>query len=272
MKRKNVLIAVTAVLLLTSCGEPSGAENDFEKVLDAFNEGSYRYTMELRTEDPYEDPDVISIGIEYNSFEGEITNSPYAEHRFVPEGKRNDMNVPEWYWFTQDGKIKTAFGMNLEDGLRWLTVADTNVKGIEEYLGCNLNELDFSMEREEEDCTVFTAWFEKESLFNTYMGNGDPADADDTRMYSYECKISCFVDKELRNLKKIVIDFEGYGKIVEMLRLMEEKDLSEAEARAEAEKAEETYQMVVTFTISDFNEDIEIEVPAELLDGSWETQ
>ena len=55
-------------------------EEEAGEVVEEFNNGDFRYSIKTEIEDPYEDPDVTSVGIGPEApMEGAVIHSPYTE-------------------------------------------------------------------------------------------------------------------------------------------------------------------------------------------------
>ena len=104
-----------------------------------------------------------------------------------------------------------------------------------------------------------------------YSLTGDEEDAENNPIFPYTCTVEYYINNDSRTLDRVVIDHEEYGHIGEKLRLMEVEGLSEEEAKAQAEETEDIIRMTTTIEFTDFNGDVQIDVPEELLDGTADT-
>lgn len=271
VKRKVVFLTAVVLLLLSACGRETMTEETACEVVEEFNNGDFRYSIKTEIEDPYEDPDVTSVGIGPETpMEGAVIHSPYTEYLGWAEEERDQQGASEMFWYTVDGQLKYAMRLNLTDGPQWMIAGvDTDRGGLDDYMDRSDPELTY--EREEDGYTVFTAPFETQGQVSMYSLTGDEEDAENNPMFPYTCTVEYYINNDSRTLDRVVIDYEEYGRICEKLRLMEVEGLSEEEAKAQAEEAEDIIRMTTTIEFTDFNGDVQIDVPEELLDGTADT-
>ena len=117
VKRKVVFLTAVVLLLLSACGRETMTEETACEVVEEFNNGDFRYSIKTEIEDPYEDPDVTSVGIGPETpMEGAVIHSPYTEYLGWAEEERDQQGASEMFWYTVDGQLKYAMRLNLTDG------------------------------------------------------------------------------------------------------------------------------------------------------------